>query len=1067
LAQAVLAIAASISASDVARAWSWNLPVAIASLQRALDDAVCLLAGFELYHRNGCSLGYVSAGSDRRRSGVWDLHEAVVCLGRGLQHEQDGNSVLTKGRMRVRGRGRDRQIGCEEGSSIVCSSDIAAVVESAPLSRRGRGRGRGSLSAQRSGDDVSELACGSNVYEVPKGQSRDLPVQSSEARCATAIGGVETPAQKFHSNPESVSHCETKSEVELNVHGHRVSATSVGRDCNPISCGVGGDLDRAVLMRGRGRSRRGGGRGDDNLTVSVGTRCTVDMYTHLSGEPIPMCEANDGRTKKLVCRSGCEKPCSADREGSLAERCRSVGYIAMDLPLDSSLVSCEGNLSHNDARNFQEATPSMGRNGDRCLHDKSGPRATCTRGRRRGRGSKFANSDAGIISCSSDVPGAVRAADSLGLSCGPELVVGTASSAGRSSRARGRGRSRAYSDTDDTVVYPSAGSSHAHDGSEQPDLGNALHGFGAGCPGFPTGEETSNLEGTADASLSDSPNGTARPETQFKDRGDFSSNLEGEVDFDSFGHDVSLSRGQGFGRSTVTASGRSRGRGSCRGGGTIIDNTTHARSMQGADDQRIVDPTHKMNEVNAYGKICDWGIGHFQRLEPDSDDDGGVIEFVESERGETPSDELPDDDPRAYKVGGYHSVAVSELFAGKFQALSKLGAGAFSTVWLCIDVRGRGSAPGRCRGRGRGAITQARGGGAEFEPARGTSELVALKVCKSKESITKQALDEAAVMDELQQGHTPPSQHVVRMLDHFSHDGPHGRHTCLAFEVMGENLLELVRYYVPRAGRDRGEGGATSGGGVPLPMTRRIARHALLGLEYIHRRGIVHTDIKLENVLIQRHDFGDFLLEARRSLLDIERGSGSLAPPTQQRERLASLRVEDVHAKLADFGNAQRLKKKVTDDIQTQQYRSPEVIIGQVWDETADIWSVACTCFEIVTGEYLFDPKDGEAWPVEEDHLAQVVELLGEYPPREWALSGRLSKDFFAGGGRLKHLKDKSLKFWPLPRVLAEKHGVPPNKAGEIAELLLLMLRWEPQQRASAAEALCHGWVRVAVGEAT
>lgn len=31
-----------------------------------------------------------------------------------------------------------------------------------------------------------------------------------------------------------------------------------------------------------------------------------------------------------------------------------------------------------------------------------------------------------------------------------------------------------------------------------------------------------------------------------------------------------------------------------------------------------------------------------------------------------------------------------------------------------------------------------------------------------------------------------------------------------------------------------------------------------------------------------------------------------------------------------------------TDDIQTRQYRCPEVILGAKWGPSADIWSVAC-----------------------------------------------------------------------------------------------------------------------------
>ncbi|CAE7398240.1 SRPK3 [Symbiodinium sp. CCMP2592] len=153
----------------------------------------------------------------------------------------------------------------------------------------------------------------------------------------------------------------------------------------------------------------------------------------------------------------------------------------------------------------------------------------------------------------------------------------------------------------------------------------------------------------------------------------------------------------------------------------------------------------------------------------------------------------------------------------------------------------------------------------------------------------------------------------------------------------------------------------------------------------------------------------------------------------------------------------------VTDDIQTRQYRSPEVIIGAKWDETADVWSAACMFFELATGDYLFDPKKGEDWNREEDHLALIAELLGDLPTKEFALSGRYSKDFFNNAAKLKHIK--KLKMWPLEGVLQEKYRWEEAEALEMADFLLPMLTWQPSQRQAASEALKHAWVQPRNGE--
>lgn len=93
-----------------------------------------------------------------------------------------------------------------------------------------------------------------------------------------------------------------------------------------------------------------------------------------------------------------------------------------------------------------------------------------------------------------------------------------------------------------------------------------------------------------------------------------------------------------------------------------------------------------------------------------------------------------------------------------------------------------------------------------------------------------------------------------------------------------------------------------------------------------------------------------------------------------------------------------------TEDIQTRQYRSLEVILGAGYDTSADIWSVACMAFELATGDYLFEPHSGDDYSRDEDHIAHIVELMGPIPPHI-ALCGRYSKEFFTRRGNLKSNK--------------------------------------------------------------
>ncbi|CAL1696201.1 unnamed protein product [Somion occarium] len=167
-----------------------------------------------------------------------------------------------------------------------------------------------------------------------------------------------------------------------------------------------------------------------------------------------------------------------------------------------------------------------------------------------------------------------------------------------------------------------------------------------------------------------------------------------------------------------------------------------------------------------------------------------------------------------------------------------------------------------------------------------------------------------------------------------------------------------------------------------------------------------------------------------------------------------------ISIKIADLGNATPSRKHYTEDIQTRQYRSPEAILGRTdWGYTADIWSVACVVFELLTAEYLFDPQSqGDLFGKDDDHMAQIIELLGDFDT-EMKFGGRYSREIFDSSGALRYIR--SLKPWPLKRVMMEKYLWSEPDAAALCEFLEPMLVVDHRKRKQAHDMVGHPWLEV------
>jgi eukaryotic-like serine/threonine-protein kinase len=182
---------------------------------------------------------------------------------------------------------------------------------------------------------------------------------------------------------------------------------------------------------------------------------------------------------------------------------------------------------------------------------------------------------------------------------------------------------------------------------------------------------------------------------------------------------------------------------------------------------------------------------------------------------------------------------------------------------------------------------------------------------------------------------------IVTVIDRGEQDG----RQFIVFEyVDGENLKEYVDREGPLPVRDA------------IELTLQVAR----GLSFAHEQGLVHRDVKPQNVLLD--------------------GDG--------------------RAKVTDFGIAHAVDvdgMTVTGTIMgTSNYIAPEQASGQPVDEQTDVYSLGCVLYELLTGDVPFEGDSFVAVAMKHvNHpIPSVAESRPDVPPRlDWAIQQAMAKD--------------------------------------------------------------------------
>lgn len=212
---------------------------------------------------------------------------------------------------------------------------------------------------------------------------------------------------------------------------------------------------------------------------------------------------------------------------------------------------------------------------------------------------------------------------------------------------------------------------------------------------------------------------------------------------------------------------------------------------------------------------------------------------------------------------------------------------------------------------------------------------VAIKVIRDVPRYQENAKIEAQILKDIRKNDLRNESRCIRLYETFTH---RHRFYCITTEPLGESLYEFLKNNLFR--------------GFHLEDIQDFAYQSLCALAFLHKMRITHTDLKPENILLQYSS----AYEARF--------------PYGKSDGKPYLRPERTDIKLIDFGNATYDNDNHSAIINTRQYRSPEVILNNGWDEAADLWCLGAILLELYTGELFFTTHD------DAEHLALMEQLL-------------------------------------------------------------------------------------------
>uniref|UniRef100_A0A2A4J9G2 non-specific serine/threonine protein kinase n=1 Tax=Heliothis virescens TaxID=7102 RepID=A0A2A4J9G2_HELVI len=332
---------------------------------------------------------------------------------------------------------------------------------------------------------------------------------------------------------------------------------------------------------------------------------------------------------------------------------------------------------------------------------------------------------------------------------------------------------------------------------------------------------------------------------------------------------------------------------------------------------------------------------------------------------------------------GYYVIRIGDVINNRYTIKSILGQGVFANV-----VRAQDNEDG--------------------------NDYVAIKIIRNNDLMYRTSLKEIAILKEIRQADPDNKYHCVQFFGYFMHKG----HLCLLLESLHMDLRSVIKKY----GKHHG---------INLKALISYSRQLLLALRLLKKLGIIHADIKPDNILVNE----------KKNIL-----------------------------KLCDFGSATKNDdNEPTPYLVSRFYRAPEIILGVPYKHGVDVWSAACTIFEMATGKIMFTGSSNNKM------LKCFMDLKGKFSSRLIKKGKFKDQHFNYNNNFLFHKKDEftgrekvvEMSNIPISRDLIYElkksyknaFATEERKLSQLKDLLDRMTTLDSSQRISVTDCLKHPFI--------